>query len=246
MRLVPPTTRLYLDDDHAFEADATVLAATAEALACDRTCFYPGGGGQPPDQGTLTLASGEALAVVSARADDAGVVWHVTAGVPPAGVVGERVQLRLDRERRWTLTRHHTALHVLNTLALREHGGWITGAQIGTDHSRVDFKLDGLSPALAAALEAGVNAVLATDHALRAYTLSEEEFRGSPELMRTLEVQPPVVNGRVRVVEIVGFDAQACGGTHARTTGEVGRVSIYRIENKGRLNKRLYIRLTGP
>ena len=237
------TTRLYLADDRCVETDATVVAVVVDAVACDRTCFYPGGGGQPPDQGTLTVEAGEQVEIVSARADAAGVVWHVgRAAVSPA-LEGRRVRLALDRARRRALTRYHTVLHVLNTTALRDYGGWITGVQIGVEYSRIDFKLEGFSAAMATELEAKVNAVLEADHALRSYTLSEDEFRTRDDLLRTLEAKPPVVNGRVRVVEIEGFDAQACGGTHVSRTSEVGRLSIYRTENKGKINKRLYIRL---
>jgi misacylated tRNA(Ala) deacylase len=241
-----PTTRLYLDDDHAFEAEATIVAVTAEALACDRTCFYPGGGGQPPDQGTITPAGAAPLEIVSVRADAGGVVWHAGAAALGPDLVGRPAHLSIDRERRLALTRHHTVLHVLNTTALRDHGGWITGVQIGVDHSRIDFKLEGFSPAVAAELEARVNAVLAEDRALTSYYIDEAEFRARDDLRRTLVAEPPVVDGRVRVVAIAGFDAQACGGTHVRRTSEVGRLSIIRTENKGRINKRLYIRLTPP
>jgi misacylated tRNA(Ala) deacylase len=239
------TTRLYLSDPHVFEADATVVAVGGDALACDRTCFYPGGGGQPPDRGTVIVSDGGILPIVSAHADGDGIVWHFLGGAPSPALVGASVRLVLDRERRLALARSHTALHVLNTTARRDHGAWITGVQIGVEHSRIDFKLDGWSPAMAAELEAKVNAVLAADLALRSYDLGEEEFRGRDDLLRTLEAKPPVVNGRVRVVEIEGFDAQACGGTHVRRTSEIGRVSIYRTENKGALNKRLYLKLGG-
>jgi misacylated tRNA(Ala) deacylase len=132
---------------------------------------------------------------------------------------------------------------VLNTIVLRDYGGWITGAQIATDYARIDFRLDRLSAQLSTELENKVNAVLQSDHAITAYNLTEEEFRARSDLMRTLEVRPPVIDGRVRVVEIAGFDAQACGGTHAHSTRELGRLSIFRTENKGRINKRLYVRL---
>jgi misacylated tRNA(Ala) deacylase len=111
------------------------------------------------------------------------------------------------------------------------------------DHSRIDFKLPGFSAALAVDLQARVNAVLAADHPLRSFTIDEAEFRARDDLRRTLQAEPPVVNGRVRVVAIDGFDAQACGGTHVHRTSEVGRLSIYRTENKGAVNKRLYLRL---
>jgi len=157
--------------------------------------------------------------------------------------VGQSVRLSLNRERRIALARYHTVLHVLNTIALRDHGGWITGVQIGVDHSRIDFKLDDLSAAVRTELERKVNAVLDGNHALKAYYISQDEFRTRDDLLRTLEAKPPVIGGQVRVVEIQGFDAQACGGTHVSATSEVGRFSIVRAENKGKINKRLHVRL---
>ena len=230
------TERLYLQDDHCFEADARVLAVRDDRLAFDRTCFYPGGGGQPPGDGAV-------LDIVSVHADPDGIVWHLSASPPPLGLVGQSVRLSLNRERRIALARYHTVLHVLNTIALRDHGGWITGVQIGVDHSRIDFKLDDLSAAVRTELERKVNAVLDGNHALKAYYISQDEFRTRDDLLRTLEAKPPVIGGQVRVVEIQGFDAQACGGTHVSATSEVGRFSIVRAENKGKINKRLHVRL---
>lgn len=185
------------------------------------------------------------LDIESVQADPDDVVWHVTSSFPAAGIVGQSARLIVDQARRRVLTRYHTVLHVLNTIALREYGGWITGVQIGTDYSRIDFKLEGFSAAMCPELEAKVNAVLAGQHRLTSYYLPEEEFRRRGDLLRTLEVKPPVSGGRVRVVEIEGFDAQACGGTHVSTTAEVGRCAIFRSENKGKINKRLYVRLDG-
>lgn len=239
----PPTTRLYLQDDDCLETDATVVAARSDAVAFDRTCFYPGGGGQPPDEGSAELSGGVVLEIASARTDPVGIIWHVLKAPPPAELIGRPVRVIVNRERRLALTRYHTVLHVLNTIALRDYGGWITGVQIGVDYSRIDFKLEDFSATLCAELERKVNVVIEANHALKAYTIPEEEFRQRADLLRTLEVSPPVVQGRVRVVEIQGFDAQACGGTHVGRTAEVGRFSIFRTENKGRINKRLYVRL---
>ncbi len=241
-----PTTRLYLSDDHCFETDATVVAVQAHAVAFDRTCFYPGGGGQPPDTGSIRLDGGASLTVESAQVDEDDVIWHTVTSTPPADSVGQTAHLAIDRDRRQALTRYHTVLHVLNTIALRDYEGWITGVQIGADYSRIDFKLEGFSAALCAELEKKVNAVLASNRALRAYYIPEEEFRRREDLLRTLEVKPPVSQGRVRVVEIQGFDAQACGGTHVDSTSQVGHLSIFRTENKGKINKRLYVRLEQP
>jgi misacylated tRNA(Ala) deacylase len=241
-----PTIRLYLEDEHALDTVATVVAVTAEALACDRSCFYPGGGGQPPDHGLARLPDGDGLAIVSARADADQVVWHLVETAPPTHLVGQRIHLTVDPDRRRALARHHTVLHVLNTTVLRDYQGLITGVQIGVDHSRIDFKLAAFSATMAAELEAKVNAVVAADRTLRSYFLPEDEFRRRDDLLRTLVARPPIVGGRVRVVEIGGFDAQACGGTHVGRTSEIGRLSIYRLENKGRLNKRMYVRLDDP
>jgi misacylated tRNA(Ala) deacylase len=223
-----------------------VVAVSGRALAFDRTCFYPGGGGQPSDDGTVRVAGGDALEIVSAHADADEVVWHLTRSELSPALVGMPATLTVNLTRRIALTRHHTVLHVLNTIALRDYDGWITGVQIGVEQSRIDFKLDRLSAALCAELEAKVNAVLAGNHAVKAYDVSEDEFRARGDLLRTLDARPPVRDGRVRVVEIEGFDAQACGGTHVDTTSEVGRFAIIRTENKGKINKRLYVRLDEP
>jgi misacylated tRNA(Ala) deacylase len=238
--------RLYLEPDHGFEAQARVVAVNDRALAVDQSCFYPGGGGQPADTGTVSFADGDCLAIVSARADADEVVWHVTESPLSAELLGRAATLAVDRPRRLALTRYHTVLHVLNTIALRDYAGWITGVQIGVDQSRIDFKLEALSAALCAELEMKVNAVLLANRAVKAYDISEDEFRARADLLRTLDARPPVSHGRVRVVEIVGFDAQACGGTHVATTSEVGRFAIVRTENKGKINKRLYVRLGEP
>lgn len=239
----PATIRLYLQDDHCFEADAIVVAVREDSIAVDRTCFYPGGGGQPPDQGIVRMQSGETLEIVSVHADEDDVIWHIAQSLAPANILGQPARLILDRDRRLALMRYHTVLHVLNTIALRDYGGWITGVQIGVEYSRIDFRLEGLSTAMCVELESKVNAVLQENHTLVSYNVPEGEFRKRDDLLRTLEARPPVSHGQVRVVEIQGFDAQACGGTHVRATSEVGRFSIFRTENKGKINKRLYVRL---
>lgn len=232
------TRRLYWEDDHCLEADAKVTAVEGSEIALDQTCFYPGGGGQPCDHGTI----GE-YSIAGVRVDEGGVVWHAADRAVDPGLAGKVVHLSVDPERRTAFARYHTVLHVLNTIVLRDYAGWITGAQIGVDYSRIDFNLPGFSAEMRIALEEKVNAVLQSGHSIRAYTLTEEEFRARPELLRTLEAKPPVIEGRVRVVEIESFDAQACGGTHLATTAELGRFTITKTENKGKQNKRLYVRL---
>ncbi len=252
-----PTARLYLDDGDLLRTPATVIAVGDDAVAFDRTCFYPGGGGQPPDAGVATMGQAEspgvddsgaatALEITTVRGDREGVFWHVTSEPPQADLLGRPADLQVDARRRRALTRAHTALHVLDTIALRDYGAWITGVQIGAEQSRIDLTLAVFSPELVADLEAKTNAVLAADHPVRTTYLPESEFREREDLLRTLEARPPVLDGRVRVVTIVGFDAQACGGTHVHSTAEVGRLVVVRTENKGRQNKRLYVRVEPP
>jgi len=240
----PPTQALYLQDDHCFACDATLLAVEGNSLAFERSCFYPGGGGQPPDQGRAEFQKGTLILTISTvRADEAGVLWHVCPDLLPGLEPGQTARLALDVPRRMALMRYHTVLHILNTIALQNYKAWITGVQIGADSSRIDFNFDDLNPQVCRQLEEQVNQVILTDHPLRAYTITEEEFQQRPDLLRTLDVKPPIHAGQVRVVEITGFDAQACGGTHVHHTSELGHFSILRTENKGRNNKRLYVHL---
>ena len=239
----PPTVRLYLQDDDCFETEAAIVAVNQNLIAFDQTCFYPGGGGQPADEGILKFSNEETIQIQSVRADAEGVLWHFCKTNPAGDLVGESVQLILNKERRLALMRYHTVLHVLNTITLRDYGGWITGVQINPEYSRIDFKLENFSASMVAELEEKVNEVLSEKHALKSYSISEMEFRNRPDLLRTLEAKPPISHGQVRVVEIEGFDAQACGGTHMHNTHEVGRFSIFRTDNKGKNNKRFYVRL---
>lgn len=241
---VQPTTRLYWQDDHCFETTARIVGLSAQAVALDQSCFYPGGGGQPADEGWL-LSEGEMLTVPTVTAAD-GVIWHALSAPLAAESLGQSVTLRVNVARRLALMRHHTALHVLNTIVYRDYGGWITGVQIGIEYSRIDFTLAGFSPALCDELTTKVNGVLAANHRVKADWLAEAEFHQRDDLRRTLDAKPPIIDGQVRVVEIVGFDVQACGGTHVHTTDEVGTFSIFRTENKGKQNKRLYVRLALP
>jgi misacylated tRNA(Ala) deacylase len=237
------TTRLYLEDDHCREAEARVIAVQERRFAFDQTCFYPGGGGQPSDDGFVKLQNGEIFQIESVYADDEGIIWHICNSAPAPDITGLRATLIVNKDRRLTLSRYHTVLHILNTITLRDYNGWITGVQIGEDYSRIDFKLENFFPSLIAELEEKVNAIIKEGHALIAYYLPEEEFRKRDDLLRTLGVKPPVSDGQVRVVEIEGFDAQVCGGTHVGNTLEIGRFTIFRTDNKGRINKRFYVRL---
>jgi misacylated tRNA(Ala) deacylase len=230
------TSRPCLEDPYLRAFDARVVESGGGACVLDRTLFHPGGGGQPHDRGTLAV-DGAALPVTSVREDEAGRVWHEVGRdlAPGTAVHGE-----LDWPWRHALMRHHGLMHVVNAIARERFGGVITGVQLGAERSRIDLKLAGFTRDRIPELEAAVNDVLARDLPLRASVIAEEEYRRRPELVRTLNVAPPVVDGTVRVVEIVGFDAQACGGTHVHATGEIGRARVERFDNKGKDNKRFY------
>jgi misacylated tRNA(Ala) deacylase len=230
------TGRAYLDDPYLRALDARVVESAGGACVLDRTIFHPGGGGQPHDRGALAVG-GEALPVSAVREDDAGRVWHE---VGRALAPGTAVRAELDWPHRHALMRHHGLMHVVNTVARDLFGGVITGVQLGPERSRIDLRLEGFTRDRIPELEAAVNDVVARDLPVRAAVVTEAEFRARPELVRTLNVAPPVVDGLVRVVEIAGFDAQACGGTHVHATGEIGRARVERFDNKGKDNKRFY------
>jgi misacylated tRNA(Ala) deacylase len=228
--------KLYLEDPYQRAFDAEVVASADGWCALSRTVFYPGGGGQPADRGRLTAGS-ESLMVDEVREDDAGEIWH---RVGRDLAIGTEVNGEIDWPWRHALMRAHALMHVVNTVARDRFGGVITGVQLGADRSRIDFKLAGFTREQIPELEERVNEVLTRALPVRSSTIPEAEFLRRPELVRTLEVKPPVISGRVRVVEIVGFDAQACGGTHVHTMSEVGRARIVKFDNKGKDNKRFY------
>jgi misacylated tRNA(Ala) deacylase len=229
------TPRLYLDDPYLRDFDAQVEESADGWCALSSTAFYPGGGGQPFDRGHLVVR-GEVIAVAAMR-EDAGRIWHQVGRELPAG---EPVKGLIDWPYRHALMRHHGLMHVVNAIARDRYEGAITGVQIAPDRSRIDFRLAGFAREEIPVLEAGVNEVLERGLPVRSTTIGEDEFRRRPELVRTLNVLPPVVGGRVRIVEIEGFDAQACGGTHVHSTAEIGRARVARFDNKGKDNKRFY------
>jgi misacylated tRNA(Ala) deacylase len=229
------TRRFYLEDSYLREVATEVVACDHAWCRFAATVFHPGGGGQPCDRGEV-IAGDEAVAVTAVREDAAGI-WHELAQ-PIA--TGTAVRAVIDWAHRHAVMRHHALLHVVNTIALRELGALITGAQIGPERSRIDLQLAGFSREKLPEVEARVNEVIGRDLPLTARAISEAEYRSRPELIRTLNVQPPIVDGTVRIVEIAGFDTQACGGTHVHSTGEIGRARLVRFDNKGKDNKRLY------
>jgi misacylated tRNA(Ala) deacylase len=201
----------------------------------DRTVFYPLGGGQPGDTGTLRAADGRPWRITDARKGEGGRILHaLEAGVTPPEV-GTAVEASLDWERRHAHMRMHTCLHLLG--AVLRYG--VTGGQIAADKGRLDF--DTQDEIDKDAVTSAVNALVAANHGVRSMWITDEELDRQPELVRTLSVQPPRGAGRIRLLEIPGVDLQPCGGTHVVATGEIGPVAVTKVENKGKRNKRVYI-----
>jgi len=238
-----PTELLYRADAYLAEAGAVVLAAGPEGVLLDRTPFYAQAGGQPGDAGVLRWDGGE-MAVAKAVKGEADTVLHLPAEGAALPPVGARVTAELDWALRHRHMRMHTALHLLCSLI---PGAGVTGGQIGPDRSRLDFDL--ASPPTKESLTEALNALIAADHLVGERWISEAELDANPGLVRTLSVQPPRGAGQVRLVRIGTEDApvdlQPCGGTHVRSTAEIGRVEVTKLENKGKQNRRVYVVLSG-
>jgi misacylated tRNA(Ala) deacylase len=237
------TAALYHLDAYVREFEATVLAADSAGLVLDRTAFFPGGGGQPADRGALAWGGEEhPLAEVLKRGDQ--VLHRLIAGDPPAP--GTRVQGRLDWEHRYALMRTHTALHILCGVIWRDFGAQVTGSNMKPLSARMDFELEGMPGDLARTIEERVAAEIAADREIKVSFLPREEALAIPDLVRTKVNLIPATIPVIRIVDIVGLDFQADGGTHVARTGEVGRMRVVKHESKGRINKRLTIAIEDP
>jgi len=233
------TERLFLDDAYLTAASAQVVAVTDQGIVLDRTPFYARSGGQPGDIGTLRWAGGETVIADTVRGEGE-TILHVPAPgttVPPAGA---EIEAGIDWARRHRLMRMHTAMHLLCRLI---PGAAVTGGQVGLDKSRLDFDLP--APPTKEALEQGLNDLIAADHPVAHEWVDESVLDTDAGLVRTLSVKPPRGAGRLRLVR-VGADAepidlQPCGGTHVARTGEIGPMTVLKIENKGRQNRRITI-----
>ena len=227
------TEELFREDAFARQCDATVVALAEGGVCLDRTVFYSTGGGQPGDQGRLVLEDGIALDVVDTVKGADGIVHRLAeGGILPA--VGVRLRAEIDWQRRHRLMRMHSAMHLL----CRAVDCPVTGGQVGEARSRLDFDI-GDARLDKEAIEARLAQWIADDVPIRHFWIDAEELQARPELVRTMSVRPPTSSGRVRLVEIEGVDLQACGGTHVRRTGEIGAISVGKIENKGRQNRRV-------
>ncbi len=235
------TELLYQTDSYLHEFTAVVAAAdeAAHAVILDRTAFYPGGGGQPADSGTLADDTTNYAVSKAQKSGDA--VAHLVTGLLPA--VGTSVRGHLDWERRYALMRTHTALHILCGVIFRDHGALVTGGNMEPLKARMDFEFETLQKDFVQQVEATINREVANAREIRVRILPREEAFQIPDLIRTKINLLPEGIQQVRTVEIVGLDLQADGGTHVHNTSEVGRIRVVDYMSKGRINKRMYIEL---
>ncbi len=231
------TTFLFRDDAYLTTTPAVVTAVTDAGVALDRTVFYATSGGQPGDTGRIARSDGSSIAVTgSIHPDgDKSAILHQLA--PDAGqlAVGEAVTLELDWARRLKLMRMHTALHLVTVVLPYP----ITGAAVGEEKGRVDFNLPEVPDA--AEVETQLNALVDRDLPVTTEWITDEELAANPGLVKSMNVKPPMGMGRVRLVRIGDVDLQPCGGTHVRSTGEIGRLKIGKIEKKGAINRRISV-----
>ncbi len=240
------TEQLFRDDAYLQSTEAVVTAVGADGIELDRTVFYPMGGGQPGDSGSLQRADGTAVAIADTRkGPGADQILHVPAADQALPAVGERVVAAIDWPRRHRHMSMHTSLHLLCAVV----PAGVTGGQVGDARSRLDFDVGELVLDKAE-IERKLNELIAADHPAVPRWISDEELAAQPQLVRTMSVKPPTGYGRVRLLEIGpgagpegAIDLQPCGGTHVRATGEIGRVTVEKIENKGKRNRRVVVAL---
>ncbi|HZY71297.1 MAG TPA: alanyl-tRNA editing protein [Thermoplasmata archaeon] len=231
---------LYLTDAYLRTVDATIDGEAEGGVVLHQSVFYPEGGGQPGDSGVLRGASGTEWVVSGARKGPTGVVHLIDR--PPFPHVGATVRAEIDWTRRYQHMRYHTCLHLLSGAVFRRFGSGITGGQIYTDRARTDFALPEFGREVAEQLIADVNRVVSEARPIHVRSIPRAEAERDPTLVRVAAELMPQVE-EVRLIDIEGYDVQADGGTHVRSTAEVGKVRLQKIENKGGRNKRLYLTL---
>jgi misacylated tRNA(Ala) deacylase len=235
------TVRLELGDATIRDWDATVLRADDEGIVLDTSAFYPGGGGQPPDAGVL-LWGGVQTRIVGARktGDD---IYLIPAEDDPVPPVGTAVQGALDDDRRTALMRTHSGLHLLAGVVFRDFGALVTGGNMEPLEARMDFNLPEVPEGFKDAIAAACAVEVAADRRIDVKVLPYDEAFAIPDIIRTATNLLPPGLTEVRIVDIVGLDAQADGGTHVASTKAIGAIEILKVENKGKGFRRLRVRL---
>ncbi|MCG5460699.1 alanyl-tRNA editing protein [Micromonospora sp. NPDC053740] len=235
------THRLDLADPTLREWTCTVLHSDAEqGIVLDRSAFYPGGGGQPPDHGVLLWQGVQTRIVGTRKGDDPYLIPAEGDPLPP---VGTAVVGALEDERRTRLMRTHSGLHVLCGVVFRDFGALVTGNSMEPGEARMDFNLPEVPPDFKSRIEELVNAEVAADRSVATRVLPRTEALALPDIIRTQSNLIPPDEQEVRIVDIVGLDVQADGGTHVASTAQIGKVQVVKVESKGRANRRVRVRL---
>lgn len=234
------TARLELADATLREWSATVLDATADGIVLDRSAFYPGGGGQPPDAGVLLWGGVQTRIVGVRRSDDLLLVPATGDPLPP---VGTAVRGAIEDERRTALMRTHSALHLLAGVVFRDFGALVTGGNMEPLSARMDFDLPEIPADFRDLVAQACAREVAADRRIEVKVLPRDDAFAIPDVIRTATNLLPPDLTEVRIVDIVGLDTQADGGTHVASTRSIGGIEVVKVENKGKANRRLRIRL---
>jgi misacylated tRNA(Ala) deacylase len=235
------THRLELSDQSLREWEATVLDADRETgIVLDRSAFYPGGGGQPPDHGVLLWGGVQTRVVGVRKGDDLYLLPDPADPLPPAGTA---VRGAVEDDRRTTLMRTHSGLHLLSGVVFRDFGALVTGGNMEPGAARMDFNLPEVPPDFKARVEEACNVEVAADRSIDVKVLPRRQAFAIPDIIRTATDLLPPDLAEVRIVDIVGLDTQADGGTHVASTREIGRIEVAKVENKGKGFRRLRVRL---
>lgn len=233
------TELICMADAYCQTFEATVTDVVEGGVVLDRSAFYPGGGGQPYDIGTLS-ADGVTYTVTKVKKVSGQPVHFIDGELP---VVGTAVSGQIDWDRRYQLMRTHTAMHILCGTVFRDHGAQVTGGNMDPLKGRMDFEFETMRQELVADIEVAINAEMAKDHLVKVNVLPREEAFAIPDLIRTKINLLPEGIIEIRTIEIVGLDLQADGGTHVKSTAEVGRMRVTNYKSKGKINKRIYLEL---
>jgi misacylated tRNA(Ala) deacylase len=234
------THRLELDDQSLRDWDATVLTVSEDGIVLDRSAFYPGGGGQPPDEGVLLWGGIQTRIAGVRKGNDLYLIPAEGDPVPPPGT---QVRGAVEDARRTALMRTHSGLHVLCGVVFRDYGALVTGGNMEPLTARMDFDLPELPAGFRDAVECACNTEVAADRRIDVRVLPRAEAFALPDIIRTATNLVPAEVEEVRIIDIVGLDQQADGGTHVASTSHIGKIEVVKIENKGRGFRRLRIRI---
>jgi misacylated tRNA(Ala) deacylase len=237
------TELLYQVDSYKQNFNALVAALDEDnhSVALDQTIFYPGGGGQPYDTGILV--TDDRSYTVKRTLKKGSQVFHDLDRMDPLPDIGSKIEGQIDWEQRYKIMRTHTAMHILCGVIFRDYGASVTGGKMEPLHGRMDFEFETMRKELVESIEQAVNLEVNNSRSVRTEILPREEAFKIPDLIRTkINLLPDGIQ-QVRVVEIVGLDLQADGGTHVKNTNEVGQIHIVDYKSKGKINKRIYVEL---